>query len=344
MASFCAFSAPSTPPGRPRPTPSPCPGWSAASVSLARPRLPSRVSSLLCPSSQPPTSTSHGSSAIGSSPSAICPPSSAICPPSSAICPLAFAIRLLAFAICRFSFPIFHSEFRIPHSAQRLQRPQQCPRLGRLVAPVPLERRAAIQREGRKGKRGITNIDGKGTIGESTRMPRTARSIEAGMVDHVLNRGNGRLRLFHKRSNYDAFERVLVEGLKRYPVDLLTHCLMPNHWHRVVRPRTDVALRRLMGWVGVTHVRRHHEHYHRRDAGHLYQGRFKAFPTMFKSASSAPRGGTNKRGRTHPVYHPDLVPPNLDLLDQRTDDFPPFLPARPGQAGLNALGEILQTL
>ena len=54
--------------------------------------------------------------------------------------------------------------------------------------------------------------------------------------------------------------------------------------------------------------------------------------------------GTNKRGRTHPVYHPDLVPPNLDLLDQRTDDFPAFLPARPGQAGLNTLSEILQTL
>src|SRR5271157_2051644 len=33
-----------------------------------------------------------------------------------------------------------------------------------------------------------------------------------------------------------------------------------------------------MGWVGVTHVRRHHEHYHRRDTGHLYQGRFKSFP------------------------------------------------------------------
>ena len=28
----------------------------------------------------------------------------------------------------------------------------------------------------------------------------------------------------------------------------------------------------------VTHVRRHHEHYHRRGTGHLYQGRFKGFP------------------------------------------------------------------
>jgi len=50
----------------------------------------------------------------------------------------------------------------------------------------------------------ITDTDAKGTIGESTWMPRTARSIEAGMVDHVLNRGNGRLRLFQKEGDYDA--------------------------------------------------------------------------------------------------------------------------------------------
>jgi putative transposase len=86
------------------------------------------------------------------------------------------------------------------------------------------------------------------------------------------------MRLFHKPGDYAAFEQVLDEGLERYPVDLLTYCVMPNHWHLVVRPKTDLALGRLMGWVGVTHVRRHHEHYHRRGGGHLYQGRFKSFP------------------------------------------------------------------
>jgi putative transposase len=109
-------------------------------------------------------------------------------------------------------------------------------------------------------------------------MPRTARAIEAGLIYHVLNRGNARMRLFHKDEDYQAFERVLAEGLERYPVELLTYCVMPNHWHLVVRPRTDEALGRWMGWVGVTHVRRHHEHYHRRGGGHLYQGRFKSFP------------------------------------------------------------------
>ncbi|MFZ5828744.1 MAG: transposase [Planctomycetota bacterium] len=98
------------------------------------------------------------------------------------------------------------------------------------------------------------------------------------MVYHVLNRGNGGMRLFHKAGDYEAFERVLAEGLARYAVELFTYCLMPNHWHLVVRPQTDEALGRWMGWVGVTHVRRHHERYHSRGGGHLYQGRFKSLP------------------------------------------------------------------
>jgi hypothetical protein len=42
------------------------------------------------------------------------------------------------------------------------------------------------------------------------------------MIYHVLNRGNGRMRIFHKAGDYEAFERVLAEGLKRYPVELPT--------------------------------------------------------------------------------------------------------------------------
>jgi putative transposase len=111
-------------------------------------------------------------------------------------------------------------------------------------------------------------------------MPRTARSIESGIIYHVLNRGNGRMQLFHKDQDYAAFERVLAEALAQYPVDLLSYCLMPNHWHLVLRPKTDESLGKLMGWIGVTYVRRHHEHYHSRGGGHLYQGRFKSFPVQ----------------------------------------------------------------
>lgn len=111
-------------------------------------------------------------------------------------------------------------------------------------------------------------------------MPRTARAIKAGTIYHVLNRGNARMPLFHKDADFAAFERVLAEGLERYPVNLLTYCLMGNHWHLVVQPRTDESLGRFMGWVGVTHVRRHHAHYRTSGGGHLYQGRFKSFPVQ----------------------------------------------------------------
>jgi REP-associated tyrosine transposase len=109
-------------------------------------------------------------------------------------------------------------------------------------------------------------------------MPRAARSIEGGLVYHVLNWGNARMRLFHNEDDFDGFERVLAEGLERHPVELLTYCLMPHHWHLVVRPKSDDSLGRFMGWVGVTHVRRYQEAHHRRGAGHLYQGRYKSFP------------------------------------------------------------------
>jgi putative transposase len=52
---------------------------------------------------------------------------------------------------------------------------------------------------------------------------------------------------------------------------------MPNHWHLVVRPRTERALADFMQWLTITHVRRHRGHYSSH-SGHLYQGRYKSFP------------------------------------------------------------------
>ena len=73
-------------------------------------------------------------------------------------------------------------------------------------------------------------------------MPRATRAVEAGTIYHVLNRGNGRMMLFHKDEDFAAFEKVVGEGLSRYPVDLLTYCLMGNHWHLLLRPRQEEAL------------------------------------------------------------------------------------------------------
>ena len=111
-------------------------------------------------------------------------------------------------------------------------------------------------------------------------MPRPPRADIAGEIYHALNRGNGRMTIFHKDADYEAFERVLNEGLEKFPVRLFAYQWMPNHWHMVLSPREDGALSRLMYWVTTTHTARHHAHYHSAGSGHLYQGRFKSFPVQ----------------------------------------------------------------
>jgi putative transposase len=111
-------------------------------------------------------------------------------------------------------------------------------------------------------------------------MPRRARSIVGGLVYHVLNRGNGRLRLFKKEADFDAFEAVLAEAHERLPLRILGYVVMPNHWHFVVWPaaRNDQQVSEFFRWLTVTHTQRWHAHRATAGMGHVYQGRFKSFP------------------------------------------------------------------
>ena len=107
-------------------------------------------------------------------------------------------------------------------------------------------------------------------------MPRTARASRANYCYHVLNRGNGRAQVFHKPGDYEAFVALFERACERLPMRLLGYCLMPNHFHLVLWPRKDGDLSRWMQWLLTAHVRRYHRHYH--GSGHVWQGRFKAFP------------------------------------------------------------------
>ncbi|MFT5527216.1 MAG: putative transposase, partial [Pirellulaceae bacterium] len=70
-------------------------------------------------------------------------------------------------------------------------------------------------------------------------MARSKRADVAGSIYHALNRGNGRALKFQKDENFEAFERILGEGLELYDVELFALHLMPNHWHMVLRPLVD---------------------------------------------------------------------------------------------------------
>jgi putative transposase len=104
-------------------------------------------------------------------------------------------------------------------------------------------------------------------------MPRIIRGLADNIVYHVINRGNGRQEVLHKDKDYEAFMKLMKEAKERYPVKLYGHCLMPNHFHMVVKPEKGEELSRWMQWLMTSHVRRYHRHYG--SSVYVWQGRLR---------------------------------------------------------------------
>ena len=109
-------------------------------------------------------------------------------------------------------------------------------------------------------------------------MPRTARSIAAGVCYHVINRGNNRETVFREPREFDAFLELMNRAQARLHIDVLAVCLMPNHFHMVVRPAAAGDLAEWFHWLLTSHAWRHHQKCG--SSGRIWTGRFKAFPVQ----------------------------------------------------------------
>ena len=68
-----------------------------------------------------------------------------------------------------------------------------------------------------------------------------------------------------------------MEAHDRFPMRILSWCVMPTHWHFVLWPRRDGELSAFMGWLSLTHAQRWKTAHDAVGRGHVYQGRFKNF-------------------------------------------------------------------
>lgn len=109
-------------------------------------------------------------------------------------------------------------------------------------------------------------------------MPRQARMQTADTVFHVINRSNGRVSIFNTDEEYQHFEELLKEGVEDIGMRILSYCIMPNHWHLVLHPRTETDMGEFMRWITTTHVRQRRVNTESVGHGHLYQGAYKSFP------------------------------------------------------------------
>ena len=141
----------------------------------------------------------------------------------------------------------------------------------------PLSRRTEFTPK-KRGRESF--LDSTGAARYKVRMPRRPRLAAGDLAYHVLNRRVGRLPLFEKPGDYEAFEQVLAEAVAHRRLRIAAYCLMPNHWHLLLWPRHDGELSEAMRWITGTHTQRWHAHRHTAGTGPVYQGRFKSFPVQ----------------------------------------------------------------
>ena len=103
-------------------------------------------------------------------------------------------------------------------------------------------------------------------------MPRIARTVAAGFAHHITQRGNNRQDVFFVDDDRNVYLKLLKEHADKYGLEIIGYCLMTNHVHLVVIPRTEDSLAKA---TGRTHFRysQYINRFHGR-SGHLWQGRF----------------------------------------------------------------------
>lgn len=96
-------------------------------------------------------------------------------------------------------------------------------------------------------------------------------------IYHIINRSNGRLKIFENKEDYLHFEKLLEKAKESVDMRIISYTIMPNHWHLVLYPKKDGDLSTFMQWLTLTHTQQYHVRKDTVGHGHVYQGRYKSF-------------------------------------------------------------------
>lgn len=104
-------------------------------------------------------------------------------------------------------------------------------------------------------------------------MARPLRIEYPGAVYHITSRGNERKNLFFNDTDRLHFIQLLKEGSDFFKVEVISYCLMNNHFHLLLKTK-EANLSRFMQYINTSYTRNFNIRYRR--IGHLFQGRYKA--------------------------------------------------------------------
>jgi len=94
-----------------------------------------------------------------------------------------------------------------------------------------------------------------------------------GNIYHVYNRGCNRELIFFKNDHYRFLIRKIEENIQFYNIKMIGYCLMPNHYHFLVKQMTDDSVSNMLKYIFNTYTQKVNAEMGR--SGTLFEGRAK---------------------------------------------------------------------
>lgn len=103
--------------------------------------------------------------------------------------------------------------------------------------------------------------------------PSNVMKYEDGPHYHIYNRGAHRQNLFLEDKNYVYCLELMGRYLPRYDVEIQAYCLLPNHYHLVMRQRKGGSISRFLQSTFNSYAQSFNSFYNH--AGTIFEGRAK---------------------------------------------------------------------
>jgi putative transposase len=104
-------------------------------------------------------------------------------------------------------------------------------------------------------------------------MPHRGDIFAPGNAYHLYNRGLNKADIFTGANNYRFLLGKVKRLLKEIPVTVIAYCLMPNHYHFVMRQEGETPLSQFIGRLFQTYTQAYNRQQKR--TGPLFVGRFR---------------------------------------------------------------------
>jgi len=78
-------------------------------------------------------------------------------------------------------------------------------------------------------------------------MPYRADTFMQGQYYHIYNRGTGKGQIFFNEGNYEYLLRLVKRYYQKHGATIIAYCLMPNHYHFLLRQEMDEPLSKFIG-------------------------------------------------------------------------------------------------